>query len=87
MSWSMSKKVAGVSELDGWRPDYPVEPEAVEQIDAAVATAKAIVAGGTIGGEGKLFFVSLSGHANPGHEPRSGWSNDCITVSVSQASP
>src|SRR5512142_3484513 len=28
--------------------------------------------------------VSISGHANPGHDPAPGWSNDSMTVSVYQ---
>ncbi|NUO58983.1 MAG: hypothetical protein HOV78_20165 [Hamadaea sp.] len=57
--------------------------EVCQQIDAAAAAAAALLTSGTLG-EGP-WFVSLSGHANPGHKPTPGWSNDAITIHVSQA--
>jgi hypothetical protein len=62
------------------------EPHVVEQYDAARSVACTLIATGAIGAKAKVFSVSLSGHANPGHVPQEGWANDCITVSVSQRS-
>lgn len=59
-------------------------PEHQQQLDAAKWAAKAMIASGALGnpGDGRLFIVSLNGHANPDHEPVPGWANDAITVSV-----
>jgi hypothetical protein len=54
-----------------------------EQFAAAVAAAVAVVSGGVVG-EGNV-NLSLSGHANPGHKPRSGYANDAVTVAVTSA--
>lgn len=55
-----------------------------EQFAAAKEAAKALIASGALGDgtDGRLFIVSLNGHANPGHQPTPGWANDMITVSV-----
>jgi hypothetical protein len=34
------------------------------------------------GGPGASVAVTVGGHANPGHTPREGWSDDFITVTV-----
>lgn len=65
--------------------DYQLDPAASEQITAAVAAAKALVASGAVGSG--TFNVTLSGHANPDHKPVKGWANDCVTVSVACADP
>ena len=53
-----------------------------EQFEAALAAAHGILASGAVG-EGAC-MVTMSGHANPGHLPRKGWSNDAITVAIVQ---
>jgi hypothetical protein len=60
-----------------------VFPAMDEQFDAAQIAARALLQGKVVG-EGNI-NVSLSGHANPGHKPRQGWSNDMVTVSVTSA--
>ena len=54
-----------------------------EQFEAALDMARIALLRGIVG-EG-LVNVSLSGHANPGHKPRRGWSNDTVTVNVTSA--
>jgi hypothetical protein len=53
--------------------------------DAAKEAAKAVIASGAVGDASKGFNIGLSGHGNEDHEPRAGWSNDVITINVSQA--
>ena len=53
-----------------------------EQFDAALTAAQGILASGAVGHT--ACSVTLSGHANPGHEKRPGWANDTIVVSISQ---
>ena len=59
-------------------------PECSDQFDAAAAAVQSIIDSGVVGGEGKQFHVSMSGHANPDHEPRDGWANDAVTIQISQ---
>jgi hypothetical protein len=86
MSWSRS-----YSSLEDFRNRKPAfdasTPEENDQVEAAHKAAEAIIASGSAGAEGKDFFISLSGHTNPNHEPRPGYANDCISVTVSQKSP
>lgn len=63
--------------------DYELDAAAKEQGTAAIAVAKSLVDSGTVGGS--VFNVTVSGHANPDHKPRSGWANDALTVAVSSA--
>ncbi len=57
--------------------------ETAEQARAAVDLSKLLVATKAVGGG--LVQASLSGHANPGHEPTKGYSPDTIIISVSNA--
>lgn len=88
MSWTASKAGAtrgAVAAMDG--------PEglglgAAGQFRYARSAVLALIDSATVGDpELHTFNVSLAGHANPGHEPAEGWSNDCVSVSVSQALP
>lgn len=47
-------------------------------IEAVPALAKAI-------GDGGPFYVSASGHANPGFVERQGWSGSTVSVSITHA--
>jgi hypothetical protein len=91
MSWSAHTGPVTAGDLDealeSLEPSpQPLPPESVEQVDAAKYAAKQLVESGAVGSGGKrVFNVFLAGHANPGHEPRDGWSNDTVTVSISQA--
>lgn len=57
----------------------------VEQIKHAVEAAVGTVKSGVVGGEHHFFHVTMSGHANPNHEPAPGWANDVVSIHVSQS--
>jgi hypothetical protein len=98
MSWSFSVPVgpAGASEFreraeavaETYMTSYTASDEEKaamresiqESIDVAVSLLPMVQP--DLGGQAGAF---LSGHANPGHRPRSGYSNDTITVTVNQA--
>jgi hypothetical protein len=73
--WEARQEQAGVTVL----------AETREQIQTALAASKLIAESGALG-DG-LVYLNLSGHANEGHEPEAGWSQDMVTVSVSRAAP
>lgn len=54
-----------------------------KQIDEAVDTAKHAIEAGLLG-SGKV-TVTLSGHANPNFEHRSGYADNSITIYLQQA--
>jgi hypothetical protein len=92
MSWSIN--VPGGADVEqsvaDWEESYveqfgPVLPEVKQQIEAALAASKLIYESGCVG-EG-VVSLSLSGHANEGHEPREGWAYDMLTVNVLRAAP
>lgn len=56
-----------------------------EQLAAAKAAVKAIVASSAVGDSTCSYSATMSGHANAEHEPTEGWANDCLTVIVQQA--
>lgn len=58
------------------------EKHVAEAVEAAAVAAVSIARVGAVGGE--KVSVSLSGHANPNHEPNPPWANDTISVSVTQ---
>lgn len=85
MSWTASFTVqdhkyltepvlSGVEELEEHRDQY----------DAALHHAWEIIRSGAVGEEWKRYHVILSGHGNIHHEPRPGWSNDHIQISITQ---
>lgn len=55
-------------------------PHVDEAVQAAKDAAVDLIRSGVLG-YGNV-RVSLSGHANPGHKPTEGWSNDTITISA-----
>lgn len=63
--------------------DYDLDPAAKEQGIEAIVVAKAIVDSGVVGSA--VVNVTISGHANPDHKPRQGWSNDALTIGVTSA--
>src|SRR5260221_14601835 len=67
--------------------DEAPSQEAINQLDAAREALKAIADSGAVGNTLKHLGGYASGHANPGHEPLAGWSNDTISVSVTQITP
>lgn len=94
MSWSFIVKV-GVGEsvgeavsqgIDAMVATYVggIEPEAREAAEIAGKIAAEIVSGGLVGSPERAFNISCSGHTNPGHAPRAGYSNDFVSISVYQ---
>lgn len=69
--------------LEGQDKDAGLSDEAQNQIASGIASAVRLAEGGCFG-DGP-FTVSLSGHANPGHQATAGYSNDFISVTVSSA--
>lgn len=94
MSWSATPKEGlaplGADEIVFSNFNFigqPDVPEAEEAFLTAVDAADKLVSTGVFGNPAsKRFYVNLSGHANTSHEPAEGWVNDCVTISVSQAS-
>lgn len=57
-------------------------PHVAEAVNTARRAAIDIVRSGAVGfGNAR---VNLNGHANPDHKPVEGWTNDTITVTVTQ---
>lgn len=91
MSWSASLGATKATDIDAAidgcatsPPEDGLDEHVVEQVNAARAAAKGLVASGAVGDGEKAFSVTLSGHSNEGHEPADGWANDCVTVNVVQ---
>ena len=90
MSWSFScnSTVEAFPEALGaarGAANIPDDPWTEDQIHVAMNAAKALVASGSVGST--IVVASLSGHANPEHKPRQGYSHDGISVSVSCSEP
>lgn len=83
MSWSASYTWNGNKQTEISVPRN-LSTEAQAQADTAFDASAAIILTGAVGAKDKTYKVALSGHANPGHEPTAGWSNDCITIYISQ---
>lgn len=91
MSWSRhyANKANFLADVLDFKTNQDENEQSVvdEQVAAARLVAKQLIESGAVGGADKDFAVSLSGHANPKHEPRENWSTDGITVSVVQKLP
>jgi hypothetical protein len=93
MSWSVTKNNIPPGELPGaldaalqeakeqWPEGYP--DHVVEQVQVAQQVAISIADSGFVGREVEL-NVTIGGHSNPEHKPQAGYSNDFITVTVTQ---
>lgn len=64
--------------------DYVLDPAAVEQIDGAIAAALVAI---PVVAPDQLVQITLNGHANPGHMPNESWSNDFISMSITNMTP
>ena len=84
MSWSTSVTVSN-GEVEG---DISVAQQSSkehhEQVDSALDAALSIIATGAVGNPAGDYMVYLNGHANENHEPRDGWANSSISISISQ---
>ena len=61
--------------------DETVGPETNDQLLEAKRSADLILTGASVGSY-PCFSVSMSGHANPNHEPKDGFADDFVSVSV-----
>lgn len=101
MSWSMSASIkpnddvqavldARVEELNpaAAAAAYGAEAESAAQVLEACEVVSSLIYSGALGEPASsAFSVSISGHANPGHAPTSGWSNDVININVTRIAP
>lgn len=84
MSWSATGSV-NKDEIDTITVSPQTQPEGCEdafndQRSAAFEAAKILAK--AVGGDSDRMTISMSGHANPNHEPATGWADEMITVSV-----
>jgi hypothetical protein len=84
MSWSGSGTVEN-QEVTLSIPGE-ISQESSQQASVASKAIQAIVKSGALGDPTAKYHISVSGHANPDHEPVSGWSNDSLYISITQAS-
>lgn len=56
-----------------------------DHVDAALEAIPALAE--TVGRPEDHVMISVAGHANPGHAPVEGWSDDTLTISISVAAP
>lgn len=90
MSWSVTGILTGANDavttaLRDLRTSALIQnPDATDQVDAALIAARALFNSGAVGSPDRRYTVRLMGHANPGHAPRPGWTNDCVTVTLEQ---
>jgi len=94
MSWSKLIQVPAGQTLDQIRDTITAVPaigndskERDEQVETAAQAVLAVIDSGVVGEPGAGFYVTLSGHANPNHQPASDWANDWLSISISQSSP
>src|SRR5688572_2878047 len=66
-------------------PDCPQEQK--DALHNAKQAALVLLLSGAYGDPEKhSFAVNLSGHVNPEHKPREGWSNDFVNIQIFQRS-
>lgn len=96
MSWSFSGtsdgksidevlRAAGKEFFDTYNPsDEGMKDAAEDAGEVAIQAVVGILESGVLGNLEKTYWVNLSGHANPNNEPSGNWTNDCVTISISQ---
>jgi hypothetical protein len=89
MSWSTSFESQGDhsanitdAKLNETYGDF--SDQVKEQFATAKNAARIILLSQSVGNEAHRFRITLSGHANPNHEPQDGFVNDTITARVDQ---
>lgn len=55
-----------------------------DMLEAALTAISDLLESGVLGTSDKTYRWSVSGHGNINHEPASGWSNDSMSISISQ---
>lgn len=91
MSWVISKEIdltspegfiEQVRSMDAGTQQEDLKKERDEQVGAAKNAAVALLACDVMQDHFKRVQLDLRGHANPGHKPPPGWSNDFIGLSI-----
>jgi hypothetical protein len=86
MAWSVrygSKKALQSDKPTEQSPDVGgVHPETNRQHSAARKAALDVIASGAVG-KGDV-EVTIAGHTNPDHEPKEGYVNDNVTITIKQ---
>jgi hypothetical protein len=66
-------------------PYNSLHPEPKAQFERAQEAAEELIISGVVGDmDGQKFTVTMSGHANPNHEPVSGMARDFVSLTISQ---
>lgn len=84
MSWNTSTPEPIAKDaivLDDPHLSDVVEAEQREQFEGALKVVEALAR--VVGRPEDAVLVSISGHANPAHGPRSGWANEFVAITVS----
>ena len=81
MTWTASYEVNGTGPV---RKSNVESVEHMEQFAQATQAVADLIRSGVLGDVNDVFVVNISGHANPGHEPISGWSDDHLSFSISR---
>lgn len=91
MSWSLSfQRPVKKSEVDAAitalkLEGYNFEPDVLASVEGQIEVAKSVAKQIVSAVAGPYIQVSLNGHANAtGENPKPGWANDYISVSVTQ---
>lgn len=95
MSWSYylgplpADKIKEVTEakVAAASQEIDLSQETLDQIKVAVEAAIILVPHVGNGAPSGNIYLSITGHSNPDHLPRWGWSNDSISITISNASP
>lgn len=91
MSWS--RHYANVADFKLDVPEFQTNQSerdksiVMQQVNAGREAARMLLESKAVGCTCKDYAVSISGHANPKHEPQEGWATDSITVTVTQKLP
>ena len=88
MSWSVSGQTdqQGVADFMSAKREEALQQnsECGDQFDAVTEAVITLINSGSVGDASRRFSMTLTGHANPNHEPRDGWANDAVTISLYQ---
>lgn len=77
---AVDKAVAGFEQLLA-QSEHENKTESLESVQAAIAAAQNILDSGVVGSG--TVSASISGHANPDHQPTAGWANDFVSITIS----
>jgi hypothetical protein len=86
MSWSETFGPVQRDAVAEYEPHNEATRQSLDQFEQARAAAVAIIDAGVVGApDDHRFYVTLGGHANPGHEVQDGYARDGLSLNVTQA--